>query len=133
MAQQTQTTLKQPIGLLSINANGLRNESKRKSLFRWLKIYHQAEEKIVFIQETHTNSANEYAWKNDWNGDVIFSNGTNDSKGVVILLPKDTVYSEEDIHRDIEGRFIVMTITVNQTKLCLANVYAPTGDNVPNK
>ena len=61
MAQQTINTSKEPIGFLSLNANGLRNESKRKSLFRWLKIYHKAEEKIVFLQETHTNTANEYA------------------------------------------------------------------------
>jgi exonuclease III len=133
MANQNITNSKEPIGFLSLNANGLRNDSKRKSLIRWLKIHHQAENKIVFLQETHTNSANEKSWKNDWTGDVIFSHGTNDSKGAAILLPKDTEYLEENIHRDPDGRYIVMTINVNNSEICLANAYAPTGDNIPEQ
>jgi exonuclease III len=133
MAQQITINTKEPIGFLSLNANGLRNDSKRKSLLRWLKLYHQAEEKIVFLQETHTNTTNEKAWKNDWTGDVIFSHGTNDSKGAAILLPKDTEYLEENIYRDIDGRYIVMTIKINDSELCIINAYAPTGDNIPEQ
>jgi exonuclease III len=133
MATQTNTNPKEPLGFLSLNTNGLRNESKKKSLFRWLKVYHKAEEKIVFLQETHTNTDNESTWTNNWEGDVIFSHGTSNSKGTAILLPKDTQYLEEDIHRDIDGRYIVMVITINQTKLCLVNVYAPTGENSEEK
>ena len=133
MAQPIINNPKEPLGLLSFNANGLRNDSKRKSLLRWLKVYHQAEGKIIFLQETHTNVANEKAWEKDWDGDIIFSHGTNNSKGTAILLPKDTEYLKEDIHRDLEGRFVVMTIKVNQSEICLVNVYAPTGDNVPEQ
>jgi exonuclease III len=133
MAQQNIVNSKTPFSILCLNTNGLRNDSKRKSLLRWLKTYYQAEEKIIFLQETHTNSANEKAWENDWAGDIIFSHGTNDSKGAAILLPKDTEYSDVDIHRDPEGRFVVMTVTINQSQVCLVNVYAPTGDNVPEQ
>ena len=70
------------IELLSLNTNGIREDKKRQSLFTWLKKSHHAEDKIVFLQETHTNTENEISWKNDWgHKKIFFAHGDNRSRG----------------------------------------------------
>ena len=79
---------KNPLNLLSLNVRGLGNCTKKSSLFHWLGKYHDVHNKIVFLQETHVTKAKESRWKKVWHGKKIFANGTSNSKGVAILLPK---------------------------------------------
>jgi hypothetical protein len=69
---------------LSLNGNGLRDDRKRRSLFGWLKHDHNASNKFIFLQETHTTSSVEKAWEADWGNKILFAHGDSGSKGVAI-------------------------------------------------
>jgi hypothetical protein len=118
------------IELLSLNTNGLREDRKRQSLFNWLKKSHNAEEKIVFLQETHTDDKNTKKWTDDWgHKNIIFSHGNNRSKGVAIILPQKMDYELISQEIDVNGRFIAITIKIDKNSFCLINCYSPTADH----
>jgi exonuclease III len=123
----------QDLDLLSLNTNGLRDDKKRKSLFHWLKKFHDAENKVVMLQETHTDEDNVTQWIDDW-GDrnVIFAHGNSASKGVAIMLPRNieiTVISKEC---DPDGRYIALNIKVEESYFWIINCYAPTSKRTIN-
>jgi exonuclease III len=113
--------------LLSLNTNGIREEKKRLSLFTWLKKFHHAEEKIIFLQETHAGKDNESQWTNNWGHKrIYFAHGTNRSKGVAVILPNidELIVNNEEC--DPDGRYIALNITLNSNNFCILNCYAPT-------
>ena len=71
--------------LLSLNVRGIRSIEKRKAIFNWLV---KSKSDIRFLQETYSTSEVELAWKSQWRGDVLFSYGSEHSRGVMILVNK---------------------------------------------
>jgi exonuclease III len=124
---------KEPLQMMSLNANGLRNGVKRRSLFNWLKQSHNGKSKIIFLQETHADQKVEKTWKDEWGGEVLFANGTSGSKGVAILLPTNIEYKVDETIIDPGGRYLATKLTISSTTFWLCNCYAPTGDNQTEK
>ena len=123
------TTDKQAVELLSLNTNGIRNDKNRRSLFHWLKKHYKADDKIVLLQETHASVDIEKLWHNDWgHRNIIFSHGTNRSRGVAIILPKNYDYVINNEVCDNEGRHIALDITIDGNRFWILNCYAPTSD-----
>jgi exonuclease III len=58
----------EPLGLISLNTNGLGEPNKRVTVMEWLKKFHKANSKIVFLQETHSTERTEGLWKKHWGG-----------------------------------------------------------------
>jgi hypothetical protein len=115
-----------PLGLISLNANGLGDSNKRKSLIRWVNKFHHGEKKIIFLQETHASGKVEEMWKKEWgNRKIIFSHGTSGSKGVAIIFPKDMNYNISNITRSDDGRFVAVRLTIDENQFCIVNCYAP--------
>jgi exonuclease III len=122
----TNTRANEPISLISLNANGLGKANKRIKLIGWLKKFHNADKKIIFLQETHTTVRTEPIWNKEWNyRKIIYSHGTSGSKGVAIILPKNMNYEINNTKISPDGRYIALTMTINDTKFCLINGYAP--------
>ena len=109
----------------SFNVRGLRQQNKRLAIFRFLKTKHGG---IHFIQETHSTPSDEEKWQKEWGGQIIFSHGTHNSKGVAILFPHNSNYSLTSKLVDNEGRFIIARGKLENQDLDLANIYAPTKD-----
>ena len=87
-------------------------------------------QKFFLFQETHSSPQVKSMWKAEWGGNIVFSHGTSNSRGVCILFKNDINF---EIHRkisDSEGRYIVLDITIEQTRLTLANIYGPNNDNL---
>lgn len=83
---------------------------------------------IALLQETHTTSNIENIWKAQWRGRVIFSHGTSKARGVAILVsPK---YKDKILlyKTDIEGRFVIITIAMQERFYTIASIYAPNED-----
>ena len=124
----------EPFGLISLNANGLGKIKKRNSLFHWLKQFHNAETKIVFIQETHTTEKIEKSWEKEWDKcDIYFSHGSSDSKGVATIIPKAMNCKVNTIDRSKNGRFLAINITINENTFYIVNCYAPNTTNVKDQ
>ena len=118
---------REPLSIISLNANGLGDLNKRNSIIGWLKKFHNAENKIICLQETHTTTKIEPLWRKEWNNrKIIFSHGTSGSKGTAIIFPKHMDYTIKDTKISPNGRYIAVSVTIDNSNFCLINCYAPT-------
>lgn len=81
------------------------------------------------MQETHSRMENEIKWKSEWGGDIYFSHGLSNSRGVMILFKTKVDYTLNSLYKDNNGRWIVMDITINNLHIILSNVYVPNEDD----
>ena len=94
---------------MSLNARGIRDYFKRKSIFTWVK---QQNTDIVFLQETHSTPDIENEWKFQWQGKMLFAHGTNHSRGVLILFNNELHFEIKSEYIDTEGRYILVEATI---------------------
>ena len=108
-----------------MNARGLSDVIKRRAIFN----FYRSRTDILCIQEVHSTPDVEQIWANEWSGDVLFSHGTSNARGVAIFMPKGMMNSVENVKRDVSGRMLCCTIKIQDLKLSLCNIYAPNNDN----
>ena len=108
--------------VMSFNVRGLRDEKKRKSIFRFVK---RKNIDICFIQEAHSTLNDEETWKKDWEGDIYYSNGGHNARGVLVLIKPNLDFKMEDLSRDHEGRLLTFNCYIQGLPVKLINVYAP--------
>ena len=51
--------------IISLNVRGIRDQTKRRSIFTYLKDQKAA---FYFLQETHSDSNDEAMWQSEWRG-----------------------------------------------------------------
>ena len=114
--------------LKSFNCRGLRNKIKRQSIFRWLNDINKG---ICLLQETHSYEMDEKEWQLEFQGDIYYSHGTSNSKGVAILIPNSfkSELNVINISRDADGRILVLNCELEKRPIAIINIYAPTKDN----
>lgn len=108
------------ISIFSLNVRGLRSKYKRKSLFRYLKSYKYD---IICLQETYITESVSEEWKKEWGGELVFSEQTAHSGGLIILKRKG-LDGELKIEQ-LKPRTIVASLIINDTECILINAYAP--------
>ena len=77
---------------VSLNVQGLRSLNKRKAILTWL-IKQKAD--IVFLQETYSSSEDENFWNTQWEGKMLFSHGSNHSKGTLVLVKQGLDFEQK--------------------------------------
>lgn len=60
-----------------------------------------------------------------WVGAVTGSPAQGRKAGVLILMPKHLTANVEQVTQDIEGRKLMMTLSIGSNRLSLPNIYAP--------
>ena len=65
--------------IITLNVNGLRNDSKRRQVFHYLNT---KSPDIVFLQETHSELVDEKKWSAEFGTRIWFDHGNRSSKGV---------------------------------------------------
>lgn len=113
------------LNIVTVNVNGWRDERKRRSMFRH---FHEKKFDIVCVQETHACSRVQKLWANEWGGRLILANGSTNSKGVGVLFRRKLKIRIHYIDKDINGRFIIIDLNINEYRYTLALIYAPNGD-----
>lgn len=68
---------------MSLNARGIRDLQKRKSIFTWIE---KQKSDITLLQETYSTPEILTDWKFQWRGEMIYSHGSNHSRGVLVLI-----------------------------------------------
>ena len=111
--------------LISLNVRGIRERGKRANIFEWCK---KKGGDIILLQETYSTEDVENQWKNEWEGSMIFSHGTNHSRGVLVLFSPELKYKLSNLVIDGDGRFILFRLETKEAKLVLGNLYFPTRD-----
>ena len=105
----------------SMNVRGLNQMRKRRQLFRWL----HNNKFDNFLQETFSSRDIETVWKSEWGGDILYSHGTNHSRGVMILFNPKLVKHVDHVEADKYGRFLLLQVTIHNTSFYLCNIYSP--------
>ena len=102
------------IRINSFNCRGIRNANKRANIFTWLKNNYFG---ITFLQETHSAIMDYKKWQQEWGGQIYFSHGEFNSKGVAILIPKELegICKINDVKTDQEGRYIIFDCDIDIT------------------
>ena len=72
--------------LASVNIHGLRNSTKRKTFFRYLK---KGPFDIICIQESYITDADKEMWEREWGGSFFCTSVTGHSMGRIILVRKN--------------------------------------------
>ena len=109
--------------ILSLNVRGIRDDHKRKSVFAWIE---KQKADIIFLQETYSTPEIITNWKFNWRGEMIYSHGSNHSRGVLVLIHQQFQFELKNSIIDDKGRFILLEVLVQESPFLLLNLYAPT-------
>ena len=64
---------------------GIANAEKRRAIFN----KHRPNADLLILQETHSSIDIETCWQNEWEGKVIYSHGTTQARGVMMLTSNE--------------------------------------------
>lgn len=128
MPIQNQQKISSTIKLLSINAKGLNIPEKRTKFFNE---FHKQKANIICIQETHFKS-DKIPKIQDKRFPTAFhaTNPEGKTKGVSILISKQTPIQIHDTMLDPGGRYIFLKGKIGPHPITIANVYAPNSNQV---
>ena len=97
---------------------------KRRAVFD----FYRKRSDITVMQETHSTKETANQWSLEWGGEIIFSHGESNARGVCICIKKNLDLKITDVQTDQNGRFIIFDITdKNRVVTCVA-LYAPNKD-----
>ena len=117
------------IHICNLNVRGIGELRKHRQVFNYLK---QANYNIICLQETHSDESSKQLWKKQWhNGEIFFSHGETNSRGVCILFNKLVLDNVVVKYKDNKGRILILQCEIGDNQLTLANIYAPNKDD-PN-
>ncbi|MCP3931562.1 MAG: hypothetical protein GY705_20955 [Bacteroidetes bacterium] len=105
--------------LISLNCRGLHKKKKRQIIFKKCSNFD-----IACLQETYVTEKVVKEWERDWQGKLFYIEGTNRSKGQIILINKHFEADKiEIVHR--AQRVLVVRIQKGDKLIDILNVYAP--------
>ena len=83
---------------------------------------------MIFLQETYSTKDVEETWRTEWGGPILFSHGTNHSRGSLVLISSKLKLKVGQVDIDDEGRHILFNAETHGVNLLFGNVYLPTRD-----
>lgn len=114
--------------MVSWKVKGLGNVIKRGKVFRHLK---SLSADVIFLQETHVRATEQRKLRCSWISQVYQSAFTSHARGVAILFKKSVPFQLDLLTTDPNGRYIIVSGTINSFPLTFLNIYSPNIDN-PN-
>ena len=117
------------VNIISVNVRGIKDTIKRRSIFN----HYRARANVICLQETHSTKDDESIWQAEWGGQIIFSHGQSNARGVCILITNELPYQIVKTSMDIEGRIIACELEniddpTKRLALDLCCVYGPNND-----
>uniref|UniRef100_A0A3B4Z2Y2 Endonuclease/exonuclease/phosphatase domain-containing protein n=1 Tax=Stegastes partitus TaxID=144197 RepID=A0A3B4Z2Y2_9TELE len=91
--------------IISLNANGLNNKVKRKSILLYLD---KEGGDILCLQETHLKKHDMKTLKNDIKGELYFSAINVLKRGVSVIIKPNISFEREEFYAAKEGRYIMV-------------------------
>ena len=113
------------LSVSTINVRGISNNFKRRKIFHYC---HLKEFQIVYLQETHSVKNKEKMWRAQAGYKMYFSHGKSNARGVCIMINKKLPIKVVHIHKDDDGRILILDVEYESMSLSLVNIYAPNED-----
>ena len=102
----------------SLNVRGLNDRKKRRSVFRWIK---KNKFDLCLMQETHSTMDVQNRWRNEWGGEIIWSHGASNSRGVAILMKPGLDITILDTYKDAMGRLLIISAKIQDSEFTIIN------------
>lgn len=113
--------------VISYNMNGLHSPIKRKKIFNQLR---QLQCQLAFLQKTHLSDREHEKLKKSWADRALYSSHKSGKRrGVCILIHKGLNFTSTTVHKDTEGRFVLVNGIIDSLEVSLTNPYAPNEDD----
>ena len=114
------------ISFVSWNVRGLGKPTKLNKVLSHLD---NLGAQIAFIQETHLNVSDHTKVRRRWVSQSFHSLFNSKARGVAILIHHSVPFVASNVIADRNGRYVIVTGTLYETPLILANVYGPNHDD----
>lgn len=111
-----------PVTFASWNVRGLGKPTK---INRVLSHLDTLGVKVAFIQETHLTLSGHKKVNRGWVSQSFHSLFNSKARGVAILIHRSIPFISSNIIADRNGRYVIVTGSLFNTPLVLANIYAP--------
>ena len=119
------------------NVQGICDDKTREKTFHWLKSRKNNDISILTETKCHLPNKQRDKWKKEWspnnpNNDSYWSLGTQNSKGVTILIHdkfRNRGAKILNVLEDANGRYIKMIIEIEGIQYRLLGIYAPNNSN----
>ena len=114
------------ISIVSLNAHGLGDSSKRRDVFHYLQNKNYS---IVCLQDTHFTKNIENIICAEWGYKVCFSSFRSNARGVAILFKNKFEFKIYNQFSDTNGNILLLDIEIDQVRMSLISIYGPNEDN----
>ena len=84
---------------------------------------------MILLQETHSTKKIEKMWQKEWGGNIYYSHGSSNARGVCIMFKPGSKYKIKGKVIDEDGRLIALQIKLDEIDIAISNVYAPNEDS----
>lgn len=112
--------------IISNNVKGPHNPVKRKKILHQLK---RANCQVAFLQETQLSDLEHEKLKKSWADKVYYSSHRSGrKKGVSMLIHRQIIFTQTTVHKDTEGKYILVNWLIDGIAVSLINIYAHNGD-----
>ena len=100
---------------------------KRRDLFQYIR---KKNYNIACLQDVHVDNKMHSYVKAEWGYNIVLSSkeGTNASRGVMILINNNFSCDIGNILTDTDGNFVIMELKLLEEKITLASIYGPNED-----
>lgn len=111
-----------PVKIISINANGLNHPAKRYALWKEAKT---SNADIISVQETHFQTSNYPKCSNKNFPYIYLATSPTKKRGILVAIKNTVDWQVKDTVIDPEGRYVIITGTLNNMPITLASIYTP--------
>ena len=116
--------------ITTFNMNGAGAYEKQKDVLDFLR---KKKFDIIMLQETHWKTESENYIRSLWGYNCYISGVSTAKNGVAILFNNSFDYKVHNIIRDdINGRYIILDITIFENRYTITNVYGPSDKDNPD-
>ena len=78
---------------------------------------------ILFLQDTHSSSEDKQKWRDNFSGNIFFSQGKGNSCGVLISYIETSNFFVNNKKTDNDGQILILDVTINDADFVLINLY----------
>ena len=97
--------------IASLNVRGLRDNTKRREVFNWLR---KKNFQIYMLQETHCTENTNDLWRTEWGYQACFTSYESNKTAVCILFNNNFNFQILRAITDPLGRFIICDLKINE-------------------
>lgn len=108
--------------IVSLNVKGVNNVIKRQKILTFLK---KEKTRIALLSETHLTDIEHLKLRRTWVGQVFYSSYNSKSRGVAILIHRNTPFILEKTISDNDGRYVLISGYLYGEQILIGCIYGP--------